>query len=129
MSITPAYRDDLYRMVWRMSDDMGCKLLRIGGIPNHIHILLNLNPVMALSKYVQHIKGSTSNWMKGNPKFPLFNEWAAEYYAATVSSDRQDALIEYIKNQEIHHMTNYLDGEFEKLLRLIGMKYDDRDFR
>jgi REP element-mobilizing transposase RayT len=36
----------------------------IGGIENHVHLLLGIPPVLALSKAVQLIKGGSSRWMK-----------------------------------------------------------------
>ena len=38
MTLTSVYRKDLYRYMWSLIEEMHCKLLRIGGIENHVHI-------------------------------------------------------------------------------------------
>lgn len=40
-----------------------CKVLRIGGIANHVHILLNLHTEVTLAKLMQTVKGGSSAWM------------------------------------------------------------------
>ena len=42
------------------------KALMIGGIENHVHLLLGLTPSLAICKVVQLIKGSSSGWIKEN---------------------------------------------------------------
>ena len=56
MTIPLAYKEDLYRFIWKEIKDLKCDLIRIGGIQNHVHILLNLHPTVALATLMQNIK-------------------------------------------------------------------------
>ena len=114
------HKEDLYRFIWKKLQEHKCTLIRIGGIQNHIHMLINLSPTIALSKLMQEIKSSSSGWMKNDDRFPKFNGWAAEYYAATASPEHRHHIINYIKNQEAHHNVYSPDEEFEALLRSIN---------
>ncbi len=127
MTIPLELKEDIYRVIWKILTDNNCKLLRIGGIQNHIHMLINLHPSIALSALMQKIKGATSSWMHTDPRFTLFEGWARDYFACTLSLENKDAVIEYIKNQETHHLTNPLDDEFRRLYRYAGLNYDTRD--
>lgn len=127
MTIPMAYKEDVYRFIWRIITDHNSKLIRIGGIQNHIHILLNLHPSVALSDLVKAIKSQTSGWMATDKRFDMFKGWATGYYASSISPDTHKGVIEYIKAQETHHKTHALDKEFIELYSMADIEYDDRD--
>ena len=127
ITISQLNQEKLYRFIWSEIKSSGSSLLRIGGIPNHVHILLN--PSIALSTLVRDIKSRSSRWMKLSGDFPLFTSWAAEYYASTISFDEKTAVIEYIKNQKEHHLGKSLDEEFGELMRGAGFDYTSEDLR
>ena len=126
-TIPMEFRDDLYRFIWKEITSLNCKLLRIGGVTNHIHLLVSLHPSVALSSLVQKIKGNSSGWMQQDDRFKNFRGWAREYFASTISENDKRAVIDYIKNQEAHHSTIDLDLEFRRLYHWAGLEYDERD--
>lgn len=121
------YADDLYRFVWKQVDDLGCRLIRIGGIQNHIHMLVNLHSSVPLSQLMQNIKGRSSTWMKSDPRFAHFVGWSTDYYASSVSPEHRDAVIEYIKSQRAHHLGHPVEHELETLYATSGLPFDPRD--
>lgn len=79
-------------------------------MPDHIHMLIDLNPSVALSDLMRNIKASTSQWMAKSEFFPLFEGWGKGYYAASLSYEHKTMVIDYIINQEKHHTSrSYLD--------------------
>ncbi len=129
MSIPPKLKDDVYRFIWRKIEDLNCKLIRIGGIQNHIHMLVNLHPSVSMSELMKQVKGLSSSWMQSDPRFSTFHGWAADYYACTIAPDAMDPVIEYIKNQELHHIGEPFDNEIIKLYQYSRENYDDRDLK
>lgn len=129
MTIPLEHREDLYRFIWRKIVDSQCKLLRIGGIQNHIHILLDLHPTVALADLVKNVKGTSSAWMKTDSRFKLFEGWASEYYGCSVSPETSGKVCDYIKNQEYHHLGTSTDDELVDMYRYAELYYDDRDLR
>lgn len=121
--------EHLYRFIWKELSDNNCQLLRIGGIQNHVHILLNLHPSVALSNLVKTIKSHTSGWLKSDSRFPHFTGWAKEYYAASISANHKDAVIEYIKNQREHHIGKSFEEELLSLYKVVGFSFDERDLK
>lgn len=121
--------EDLYRFIWKEVLAMNCRLIRIGGIQNHVHLLVELHPSVALAKLVQNIKSYSSGWMRSDERFPAFIGWAAEYYASTISSESQSEVVEYIKNQKSHHLSVPFEKEIEEICRLASLKFDYRDFK
>ena len=58
-------------------------LYRIKRLEEHIHILSDLHPSIALADYLRGIKTTSSIWLKGNRNFPQFEAWADGYAALT----------------------------------------------
>jgi putative transposase len=117
------HRDDLYRFIWGVLRERKCHLYRIGGVADHIHILTSLHPTVALSDLVKEIKTSSSSWIKGQGKFPLFDFWQEGYGAFTVDANARPGLIEYIRGQEAHHRKLGFAEELERMVVEMGLEW------
>jgi REP element-mobilizing transposase RayT len=100
--------------------------LCIGGIEDHIHILLIAPPTITVSKAVQLLKGTSSKWI--HETFPRLRRfaWQDGYGAFTVSQSSLPAVIRYIQQQRAHHATQSFQDEFLQLLEKHRVKYDER---
>ena len=99
-----------------MIKNKNCKLYRINGIEDHIHIFSNLHPSVSLVDYIKDIKVSSSLWMKECGKFPKFKNWQEGYGAFTYSMKEKDIIINYIINQKEHHKSENFYDEYKRLL-------------
>ena len=127
-SISPEYSMELYRYIWGLIKNKNCRLFQINGIENHIHILSDLHPSIALADFVKDIKVSSNKWMKNSGSFPKFKGWAVGYCAFTYSHKEKDVLIQYIKNQKEHHKKVSFKEEISELFREYGIKEDSKWF-
>ena len=112
----------LYRYLWNRLKHKGCYLYRIGGIENHIHILVDISPTISLAALVNDLKANSSAWLKSCGLFPAFESWARGYFAGSISYKDRDGVIEYIKNQRLHHHGLSCDDELERLCVEVGLK-------
>ncbi len=103
-------------------------MYRINGVENHLHILTDIHPSIALADFMRDIKVSTSMWMKESGLFPTFNGWAEGYGAFTYSYMDLGRLVEYVKNQKEHHKKRTFEEEYRMLLMEFGIKIDERYF-
>lgn len=128
----PAIKQDndnnLYAYVSGIIKNKNCHPYRINGIENHLHILTDIHPSIALADFMRDIKVSTSMWMKEGGLYPSFNGWAEGYGAFTYSYRDLNRLIEYVKNQKEHHKKKTYEEEYRKLLMEFGIKIDQRFF-
>ena len=62
--ITPELAARLYPYFGGIARQHGCRLMAVGGMPDHVHLLLSLPATLALSKAVQLIKGNSSKWIE-----------------------------------------------------------------
>ena len=118
----------LYKYIWGLIENKKCKLYRINGMPDHIHIFSDLHPSLCIADYVKDIKVATNIWMKDSGKFPLFRGWQEGYGAFTYSIREKDMIINYIKNQKEHHRTETFYDECKRLLVENGVEYDEKYF-
>lgn len=126
MVINTQHQDDLYRYIWQLITERKCKLLRIGGIENHIHLLIDLHPSICLAGLIGEIKRKSNIWMKQSGMFPLFEGWGKEYFAISKSAADRDIIIQYIKNQRQHHTCIPFEQELRQVITDAGFNWDER---
>ena len=125
-TIPEIYQEELYRYIWGIIKSKKSVLYRINGTENHIHILSDLHPTIALSDFMRDIKKSTNIWMKKTGRYPLFTSWAEGSCILTYSFRDKEKIINYIKNQKEHHNKVSFEDEYLTLLKESGIDYDDR---
>jgi putative transposase len=102
------------------------KAVRIGGVENHVHILLGLPPVLAVSKAVQLIKGGSSIWIRET--FPALRGfgWQDGYAAFTVSKSLVPEVDAYIRSQREHHQFKSFEDEYRAFLVKHEVSFDEK---
>ena len=127
-TINPEHENELYKYILAIINNKKCKLFRINGMADHIHIFCDLHPSLSLSSYVKDIKIASNLWMKESRKFPNFQSWQEGYGAFTYNVKEKDMIIEYIKNQKEHHKTESFYDEFKRMIIENGIQFDERYF-
>lgn len=118
----------LYSYITGIIKNKNGHLYQINGTKNHIHLLTDIHPSVALADFVREIKVSTSKWIKEIDLFPDFDGWSDGYGSFTVSHSDLGMLIDYIKRQRIHHKKETFDAEYRRLLMEYGISIDERFF-
>lgn len=127
-TIVPVHSRALYAYILGIIRKKNCKLYRINGTENHIHMLCDLHPSIALADFMREIKASTSTWLKQSGKFPEFYGWGNGYAALTYGWRDKEMIVNYIKNQQKHHHLKSFEDELRKLLKENEVEIDDRYF-
>lgn len=99
----------------------------VGGITDHVHILVQIKPATNLPSVVRELKKASTFWVQRECYRADF-AWQVGYAALTVSPfDRRD-LIRYIANQEEHHSSENSRDELLRLLRAADVEVDMKYF-
>jgi REP element-mobilizing transposase RayT len=99
--LTESIRLNLFKYISKTMSMKDWHVIAIGGIEDHIHILLQKRPQHAIPYVVSIIKSSSSKFLKENfiPNF----EWQRGYGVFTVDKKSLEIVKNYILNQEAHH--------------------------
>jgi len=116
----------LYKYIWGIIKNKNCNLYRINGSTDHLHILTDLHPSIALADFIKDVKVASSIWLKQQKEFKDFEAWAEGYGAFTVSHKDRDRVIEYIKQQKEHHSKVVFIDEYKKLLKEFEVEFDEK---
>jgi putative transposase len=99
--------------------------LAIGGVADHVHLLISLSKNIACADLLMHLKRDSSKWIKTtSPALATF-AWQEGYGAFTIGESQADSLMRYIANQEHHHRTRSFQDEFRDLLAKYRVEYDE----
>jgi len=99
---------------------------RIGGMPDHVHLLIGWRADESLSVLLRNLKAHSSRWMRETlPDHSTFH-WQEGYSVFTVSESQFDGVDRYILNQEEHHRGRSFKEELRALLRAHRVEFDDR---
>ena len=98
----------------------------VGGVEDHIHILLRIPPALAVSKAMQLLKGGSSHWIHDTfPELTGFG-WQDGYGAFTVSQSAMEDTKRYIQRQREHHQGRTFKEEYLAFLQKYEVEYDER---
>jgi len=97
----------------------------IGGITDHVHLLVSMPTTLSISKGIQLIKGGASAWVRET--FPETRNfaWQEGYGAFSVSVSHLADTIAYIENQEEHHRHKSFQEEYLAFLKRHGIDYNE----
>ena len=98
----------------------------VGGHKDHIHILCNLSRKIALMKFMEEIKSHSSKWLKTKSNLLSNFYWQNGYGAFSVNPREVDIVVDYIKNQEKHHLKRTFQDEYRTFLKKYNIDYDER---
>jgi REP element-mobilizing transposase RayT len=99
--------------------------LAIGGMPDHVHLIVGIPTKLAIADVVRAVKSSSSKWMNENNPAEKFG-WQRGYGAFTVSQSLVFRVVEYVARQREHHQTKSFTDEFAMLLQRHRVEYDER---
>ena len=127
-TINQKYCKELYAYIIGFTRNKDSFLYQINGIEDHLHILCDLHPGIALADFMRELKVSTSIWMKQSGKFPAFEGWADGYAGLTYSWRDKEKIINYIKNQQEHHKVRSFEDELRVTLKENGIDINELYF-
>ncbi len=97
----------------------------IGGVADHVHLLIGLRATACLADVVRDVKAVSSRWVLEEIGDGTF-AWQEGYGAFTVSTSQRKTVHEYIARQEEHHRERTFQEEYLELLKRSGVEYDER---
>lgn len=127
-------RDPLIAIEWRsrLHEYLGGAVRGLGGTPqgvggvsDHVHLLVGLKATHCLSDFMRELKKASSIWVSETISLPGFR-WQEGYGAFTVSASARGDVQNYIVRQEEHHRRLSFRDEYVLMLGKAGIEFDER---
>ncbi|MBK1834876.1 IS200/IS605 family transposase [Roseibacillus ishigakijimensis] len=97
----------------------------VGGVADHVHLLVGLRPAHCLSDFMRDLKADSSKWIKGKLQRKAFG-WQSGYGAFSVGAPDLEKVRQYVLSQEEHHRKLSFEDEYLAFLRRGLVEYDER---
>ena len=101
--ITETIEPRLYAAIAEKCRELKCIPLAIGGIADHVHLLVRLHTTVSVAKLAQEVKGSTSHLVTHEIAPGQFFKWQGAYGAFTLRKSEVTVVQAYIERQKEHH--------------------------
>jgi REP element-mobilizing transposase RayT len=124
-SIVPEIQTRLWAYMGGVAREHQTKALGVGGMEDHVHILVSLPSSMPIATAMREIKSASSHWMHetcGQEDF----DWQEGYGAFSIGWAQVDATLAYIARQQEHHRKRDFQAEFIAFLKKHHIEYDAR---
>jgi len=117
--VTEQVERDLYKYIEAVCDDDYCKVLALGGMPDHVHLLVLLSNTVTMADLMRHVKSGSSRFV---PKRLTPGErfaWQGSYGAFSVSQANIPKVVSYIQNQKQRHAEGTLYPNAEETNEIV----------
>jgi putative transposase len=99
----PSVEEALHAAMTAKCRALGCPPIAVGGVEDHVHLLVSLDPAMNVAKLVKDVKGSSSHLMTHGLAQGSQFRWQSGYGAFSLRHDDVPTVRRYIAQQKEHH--------------------------
>ncbi len=114
----PLLNDDMrqiaYRAIGAKCAELDVTIIALGGVADHVHLLVRMPLTMSVADLVKHVKGASGHLLaRIAMERDTFFKWQGAYGAFSVSYRDLDMITDYINRQEAHHAGRSLVPDWE----------------
>ena len=119
------FKEELYKYITGIIQNNKHKLITINGVGDHIHILIGFRTHQSVSDLVNIVKSNSSKFINEKKFLPIRFEWQRGYGVFSYGKSQLDNVIDYIRNQEMHHHKKSFREEYLDFLKKFGVDYNE----
>ena len=108
------YEPILYKYLHQKIHHLDAQSYAIGGMPDHIHLIVSIPPKISIAEFVKHLKGGSSRYLNESIAHQNFG-WQREYGVFTLGRKQLDDAIDYVQQQKQHHTESTLIHALESV--------------
>ena len=122
----PEIRDGIHAYLGRVSNELDCPALKVGGVDDHVHLLCGFSRTITIANWIKELKRISNLWLKQQDEAFADFEWQGGYAVFSVSHSNIERVKGYIARQEQHHRKISFQDELRALLRKHAIEWDER---
>ncbi len=105
----------LHNVIASKAQALGGILHAVGGMPDHVHLVVSVPPKIALADFIGQIKGNSSHFVNHSLNMQGQFAWQAEYGVVSFSGKSLASVVGYVKRQRQHHAEGTCIAGLERL--------------
>lgn len=124
--LAQSWRSKVHDMLANIAHVRGFPTIVVGGVDDHVHLLMSLPKDKSISDCMRVLKATSSKWI--NDEFFRRRDfaWQEGYGAFAISPSHKEATIAYITNQDEHHRQRTFQDEYRDFLTRQGITWDEQ---
>ncbi len=96
----------IFAAIRQKSDELGCPIVALNGVEDHIHVAVKIAPSVAVANWVSQVKGASAHTVNraqstDSDRF----HWQEGYGVLTFGVRNLDTVVGYIARQKEQHQT------------------------
>lgn len=123
--IQTAWKEELFKYIGGIFRNKKQKLIAIGGVEDHVHLLFGLRPSVAISDLIRDVKSDSTEFINKKRFTRRRFGWQEGYGAFSYSRSQLDSVAKYVLEQEKHHLKRSFKNEYVALLDHFEVEYDE----
>ena len=95
--------DRLKELIQQECESLNIEVIALEIMPDHVHLLIEVDPQFGIHKAVKQLKGKTSRILREEYKHlttKLPTLWTNSYFVSTVGGAPLEAIKQYVDNQQ-----------------------------
>ncbi len=113
--ITPAIEKVLYPFFHNKAKRFGCILHGVGGIEDHLHIVITIPPAESISDIIGKLKGSSSYFLNKELQVTENFGWQDGFGVLSFAERDLPSVLRYVQRQKEHHAAGTVNADMEKI--------------
>jgi REP element-mobilizing transposase RayT len=114
--INAAMEDALYACLIAKAAELSCFVHAVGGVADHVHVVISIPPKHSVATVVKHLKGSSSHYVNhvlGVGAQPF--AWQRGYGYLSLGESQCERAVAYVKGQKQHHVMDTVNSWLERV--------------
>jgi len=113
--ITAENESFLFATIHHVAEELESKIFALNGTSDHIHIATAIPPKYAIAQWVKRCKWASSHAINQTFTNEERFHWQAGYGVLSLGYKSLEYVMNYIKNQKLHHTNNTLQLYLERI--------------
>ena len=113
--ITPHVEQVVHQIVFGKARELGLVLHALGGVSDHVHVVVSIPPTRCVAEIVKQMKGASSRAVDLSAGAGSVFRWQERYGALTLGGASLARVIECVRQQPEHHTSGTIVAAYEKM--------------
>jgi putative transposase len=113
--ISTDFEPSLHNVLVAKATSLGGIVHAVGGVSDHVHLVVSVPPSISLSDFIGQVKGNSSHFVNHVIKPDYTFAWQREYGVVSFGGRQLNDVVKYVKNQRKHHQEQSLRDDYEEV--------------